>query len=111
MASPLGSRSGSPRQAQARRPVKAPPLQRREAPLLGEVLRVAASQGELSELSRCMERGYELDAPEGGVDGKAAWVRRGCPKLNVDAPDESGYTALMKAAANGSRSLTITLRL
>ena len=111
VASPLGSRSGPPRQVQARRPVKAPPSQRREAPLLGEVLRVAASQGELSELSRFMELGYELDAPEGGVDGKAAWIRRGCPKLNVDAPDESGYTALMKAAANGNRSLTITLSL
>ena len=108
VASPLGSRSGSPRQ-QARRPVQAPPSQRREAPLPGEVLRVAASQGDLSELSRFMELGYELDAPEGGVDGKAAWIRRGCPKLNVDAPDESGYTALMKAAANGNRSLTITL--
>ena len=36
------------------------------------------------------------------MDGKAAWVRRGCPRLyDVDAADEAGYTALMKAAANG----------
>jgi hypothetical protein len=120
VASPLGFRSGSPRRAaQARRQerpdqerrVQAPPSQRREAPLPGEFLRVAASQGGLLEVSHFVELGYEPDAPEqGGVDGKAAWIRRGCPKLNLDAPDESGYTALTKAAANG-KSLTLTLTL
>ena len=133
VASPLGSRSGSPlvnlaNQAATKLENKAAEQARRHdrpgqptpprsgfqprprvvrkdgehgAVLIGEFLRVAAAQGDLSALSRFLELGYDLGAPEGGVDSKAAWIRRGFPKPSVDATDESGYTALMKAAANG----------
>mmetsp|Transcript_18506 Transcript_18506/g.37684 ORF Transcript_18506/g.37684 Transcript_18506/m.37684 type:complete len:401 (+) Transcript_18506:29-1231(+) len=73
--SPLGSRSSS---SLLQRGQENRPTQRRGAPVKGEALRVAASQGNLAALSRLVEKGSA-----------------------VDSPDEGGYTALIKAAAIG----------